>query len=34
MNIQVHETAHDSLGIDIPEDLARAMDRISSQVIF
>lgn len=34
MNIQVHETAHESLGIDIPEDLARAMDRISSQVIF
>ncbi|WP_316359359.1 3-deoxy-manno-octulosonate cytidylyltransferase [Candidatus Neptunichlamydia sp. REUL1] len=34
MNIQVHETAHESLGIDIPEDLARAMDRISSQVLF
>jgi len=34
MNIQVHETAHESLGIDIPEDLARAMDRISSQIIF
>lgn len=34
MNIQVHETSHETLGIDIPEDLARAMDRISSQVIF
>ncbi len=34
MNIQVHETAHESLGIDIPEDLARAMDRISSQFAF
>jgi len=34
MNIQVHETSHETLGIDIPEDLARAMDRISSQFAF
>jgi len=34
MNIQVHETEHESLGIDIPEDLSRAMDRISSQFVF
>ncbi len=34
MNIQVHETVHESLGIDIPEDLARAMNRISSQLAF
>ena len=34
MTIQVHETTHESLGIDIPEDLVRAMDTISSQVIF
>ena len=34
MNIQVHETSHETLGIDIPDDLARAMDRISSQFAF
>lgn len=34
MTIQVHETAHETVGIDIPEDLARAMDRISSQFAF
>ncbi len=32
LGIQVHETTHESLGIDVPEDLARAMDRISSQI--
>lgn len=33
LDLQVHETAHESLGIDVPEDLARAMDRISSQIV-
>ncbi len=32
LTIQVHETAHDTLGIDVPEDLARAMERIASQI--
>lgn len=34
MSLQVHETAHETVGIDIPEDLARAMDRISTQFAF
>lgn len=33
LGIQVHETAHETLGIDVPEDLARALDRISSQIV-
>lgn len=33
LGLQVHETAHETLGIDVPEDLARAMDRISSQIV-
>ena len=34
MTLQVHETSHETVGIDVPEDLARAMDRISSQFAF
>ncbi|MCB1084790.1 MAG: 3-deoxy-manno-octulosonate cytidylyltransferase [Chlamydiia bacterium] len=30
LRIQVHETAHESIGIDVPEDLARAMDHITT----
>ncbi|MCP5506625.1 MAG: 3-deoxy-manno-octulosonate cytidylyltransferase [Chlamydiales bacterium] len=33
LSIQVHETAHETLGIDVPEDLARAMERIASQIV-
>lgn len=33
LTIQVHETAHESLGIDVPADLARAMERIASQIV-
>lgn len=33
LSIQVHETAHETLGIDVPEDLARAMVRIASQIV-
>ncbi len=33
LTIQVHETVHETLGIDVPEDLARAMNRISSQIV-
>ncbi|MDJ0651922.1 MAG: 3-deoxy-manno-octulosonate cytidylyltransferase [Simkaniaceae bacterium] len=33
LGIQVHETSHETLGIDAPEDLARALDRISSQMV-
>lgn len=33
LSIQVHETTHETLGIDVPEDLARAMERIASQIV-
>ena len=32
--IQVHETASETVGIDVPEDLARAMDHIASGFAF
>lgn len=32
--IQVHETAGETVGIDVPEDLARAMDHIASGFAF
>ena len=32
MTIQVHETSYETVGIDVPEDLARAMDRISTHL--
>ncbi|MCB1107105.1 MAG: 3-deoxy-manno-octulosonate cytidylyltransferase [Chlamydiia bacterium] len=34
LSIQVHETPHETVGIDVPDDLARAMDRISSELAF
>ena len=33
LSIQVHETTHETLGIDLPEDLSRALDWISSQIV-
>jgi len=32
MKIEVHETSFETQGIDVPEDLAKAMDRISSHL--
>lgn len=34
LSIQVHETAHETVGIDVPEDLARAMGRIAPQIVW
>ncbi|MEM8727384.1 MAG: 3-deoxy-manno-octulosonate cytidylyltransferase [Chlamydiota bacterium] len=33
LGIQVHETPYETVGIDVPEDLTRASDRISSQIV-
>lgn len=32
LSLQVHTTSHETIGIDTPEDLAQAMDRISSHL--
>lgn len=33
LSIQVHETIRETVGIDVPEDLARAMERIAPQIV-
>jgi 3-deoxy-manno-octulosonate cytidylyltransferase (CMP-KDO synthetase) len=33
LSLQVHNTEHETLGIDTPENLAQAIDRISSQIV-
>jgi 3-deoxy-manno-octulosonate cytidylyltransferase (CMP-KDO synthetase) len=33
LSLQVHDTEHETLGIDVPEDLAQALDWISSRIM-
>lgn len=33
LSLQVHDTEHETLGIDVPEDLAQALDWISSRIV-
>jgi len=33
LSLQVHDTEHETLGIDVPDDLAQALDWISSRIV-